>query len=637
MLKVALYISSHGFGHASRMAALAEELIKYQITVFLRSDRPDFLYDCLDSPFCYKEDVACDFGVVHTTGLQTDVKATKDKLISLFTRRNEIVEREVGWLKEQEIDFALVDIPFLAIEACDYASVPVFAISNFDWFFIYNYVFDKDKELRPLVNTIYGLYARVGASFRLPFSSVKSMGAFPRAQKVGLLAKRKDVYNDIRQLYQIDAEDRILACSFGGEEGMEMEMDKICKAFKGVVISANPGVDSANHRYASRSSDWLDIIAGCDVLLTKPGYSTFAEACQFGKPILYRPRLNYPEEKVLIKGLAHYKAAVEVPQKMTSIAAWKSLFAAAPQGYKPSATYRNQNTNIAASIVGTYFAQTQKHRKLKSVFDIGSNNLNYLVYNSDDARVLHTAHYTTALSKGLVSDDCSQFKSVVRTLMKFDQEIDSQKLAISTAVARERDRFSIVSDWILDRYGIKVKVLKQHQEAAAAYMAVKASLPDVAKPLVVDIGGMSTEVAWGGSYKERKGIELGLLSLQDTSYREFYELMYKRLPELQDASKYSLVVTGLTATYIAAAVYDYPYQLAWEGHAKKFSLSQVNKLINDLQHDSNEIVSSAKATGMDLFILESALHFVKIIMERYQMKECPICYYGISLGYILNK
>ena len=52
--------------------------------------------------------------------------------------------------------------------------------------------------------------------------------------------------------------------------------------------------------------------------------------------------------------------------------------------------------------------------------------------------------------------------------MKFDQEIDSQKLAISTAVARERDRFSIVSDWILDRYCIKVKVLKQHQEAAAA-------------------------------------------------------------------------------------------------------------------------------------------------------------------------
>lgn len=636
MLKVALYISSHGFGHASRMAALADELIKYQITVFLRSDRPDFLFDCLKSPFCSKEDVACDFGVVHTTGLQTDVKATKDKLISLFTRRNEIVEREVSWLREQEIDFALVDIPFLAIEACDYASVPVFAISNFDWFFIYGHVFDQDKELRPLINTIYGLYARVGASFRLPFSSVESMGAFSKAQKVGLLAKRKDVYEDIRKLYQIDAGDRILACSFGGEKGMVMEMDKICKSFNGVVISANQDVDSENHRYAPRSSDWLDIIAGCDVLLTKPGYSTFAEACQFGKPILYRPRLNYPEEKVLIKGLAHYKAAVEVPQKMTSIAAWKSLFAAAPEGYKPSATFRNQNANIAANIVGTYFDHIQRHRKLKSIFDIGSNNLNYLVFNDDDATVLHTAHYTTGLYMGLGYDDCSQFKSIVRTLMKFDQQIDSQKLAISTAVARVRENFPEVSSWLSNRYDIKVKVLKQHQEAAAAYAAVKASLPDVPQPLVVDIGGMSTELAWGSAYIERKGIDLGLYSFEDIYYRSFYGLMIDKLPNLSNEHKYSVVITGLTATYIAAAVHNFHYQLAWKGHAEKVRLSQVNELIRYLRY-SDDVPKRFETAGMDIFILESALHFVKIILERYDMTECLVCYYGISLGCLLNK
>lgn len=636
MLKVALYISSHGFGHASRMAALADELIKYQITVFLRSDRPDFLFDCLNSPFCSKEDVACDFGVVHTTGLQTDVKATKDKLISLFTRRNEIVEREVSWLREQEIDFALVDIPFLAIEACDYASVPVFAISNFDWFFIYSHVFVQDKELRPLINTIYGLYARVSASFRLPFSSVESMGAFPKAQKVGLLAKRKDTYEDIRKLYQIEAEDRILACSFGGEKGMVMEMDKICKAFKGVVISANQDMDGENHRYAPRSSDWLDIIAGCDVLLTKPGYSTFAEACQFGKPILYRPRLNYPEERVLIKGLAHYKAAVEVPQKMTSIAALKSLFAAAPEGYKPSASFRNQNASIAANIVGTYFDHIQKHRKFKSVFDIGSNNLNYLVFNDDDATVLHTAHYTTGLYMGLGYDDFSQFKSIVRTVMKFDQQIDSQKLAISTAVARVRDNFPEVSSWLSDRYDIKVKVLKQHQEAAAAYAAVKASLPDVPQPLVVDIGGMSTELAWGSAYIERKGIDLGLYSFEDIYYRSFYGLMIDKLPNLSNEHKYSVVITGLTATYIAAAVHNFPYQLAWKGHAEKVRLSQVNELIRYLRY-SDDVPKRFETAGMDIFILESALHFVKIILERYHMTECLICYYGISLGYLLNK
>lgn len=637
MLKVAVYVSSHGFGHASRMAALAEELVKYQVTVFLRSDRPDFLFDCLANPFCAKEDVACDFGVAHTTGLKTDVKATKDKLISLFTRRNEIVEREVSWLREQEIDLALVDIPFLAIEACDYASVPVFAISNFDWFFIYSFVFEQDKELRPLINTIYGLYSRVSASFRLPFSSKASMGAFPKAQKVGLLAKRKDGYEDIRKLYQIAENERILACSFGGEKGMQMEMDKVCKAFKGIVISASQDMDVSNHRYAPRSSDWLDIIAGCDVLLTKPGYSTFAEATHFGKPILYRPRLNYPEEKVLIQGLARYKAALEVPQKMDTIAAWKSLFATAPEQYKPSASYRNQNANIAAGIMGSYFAQTQRHRKLKSVFDIGSNNLNYLVFNNDDATVLHTTHYTTGLSKGLANKDWGLFKSIVKTLMHFDQQIESQKLAISTAVAREHDSFSELATWLAARYDLKVKVLKQHQEAAAAFSAAKASLPDVSKPLVVDIGGMSTELAWGYSYNEHRGIDLGLLSLEETSHDAFYQLMLDRLPNLTHEHRYCLVITGLTATYIAAAVYDFPHQLAWKGHARSVRLSHINDLIHSLRCGDDELLKSFEAKGMDMFILESALHFVNVILERYQMSECLICYYGISLGYLLNK
>lgn len=635
MLKIAIYISSHGFGHASRMAALADELIKYQVSVFLRCDRPDFLFDNLGSAFYSKDSVSCDFGVKHTKGLQTDMAATKDALLSLFSTRNEIIEREVSWLREQEIDFALVDIPFLAIEACDYASVPVFAISNFDWFFIYSQIFAADKELRPMINTIFGLYSRVHTSFRLPFSSKQSMPAFSNATKVGILAKRKDAYEDIRKKYLIDEQEPILACSFGGEKGMQVDLDKICKAFKGVVISSNEELENSNHRHADQADDWLDIIHGCDVLLTKPGYSTFAEACQFGKPILYLPRQNYPEEKVLIKGLTHYKAAVEVASKTSSIAAWKSIFAVIKDKLIAPGSFRNQNASIATSIIGAFFAYSQRHRKLKSVFDIGSNNLNYLVFDSDDSWVLHTAHYNTGLSKGLAAKDCRQIKSVMRNLMKFDMQIDSQKLAISTAVAREHSNFKALSAWLLHRYNLKVKVLKQQQEAAAAFSAVKASLPFVPKPLVVDIGGMSTELAWGSSFKTRTSIDIGLLSLEDTSYILLYHDMLKELPDIPDIHNYSLVITGLTGTYIASAIYKYPYQLAWKGHAKSVRLCQIDALLLSLDRD-DESKAEITAQGMNSFILKAALRFVKLILQRYQMTECLICYYGISLGYLLN-
>ena len=96
-------------------------------------------------------------------------------------------------------------------------------------------------------------------------------------------------------------------------------------------------------------------------------------------------------------------------------------------------------------------------------------------------------------------------------------------------------------------------------------------------------------------------------------------------------------MTGLTATYIAAAVYDFPYQLAWKGHAKTICLSDIDAIILSLEYARNDVAKSVITKGMNLFILETSLHFVKAILQAYQMTECLICYYGISLGYLLNK
>jgi len=42
--------------------------------------------------------------------------------------------------------------------------------------------------------------------------------------------------------------------------------------------------------------DHIDILASCDAILTKPGYGTYAEAALHGRPVLYLPRSDWPEE-----------------------------------------------------------------------------------------------------------------------------------------------------------------------------------------------------------------------------------------------------------------------------------------------------------------------------------------------------
>ncbi len=46
-----------------------------------------------------------------------------------------------------------------------------------------------------------------------------------------------------------------------------------------------------------------DILASCDVLLTKPGYGAFVEAAVSGVPVLYVRRDDWPEQPYLVDWL----------------------------------------------------------------------------------------------------------------------------------------------------------------------------------------------------------------------------------------------------------------------------------------------------------------------------------------------
>ena len=80
MLRFAIYTSNHGFGHATRMAALAEELNRFGVFVHLRSDRPKHLFGNLNRNLSSVEDVSLDFGVRQYPNLDCDIERTKSEL-----------------------------------------------------------------------------------------------------------------------------------------------------------------------------------------------------------------------------------------------------------------------------------------------------------------------------------------------------------------------------------------------------------------------------------------------------------------------------------------------------------------------------------------------------------------------------
>jgi len=111
LYRFALYPSNHGFGHATRMAALAAALIDFGVYVYICTDRPEYLYESLPEDKCSYRKCRLDGGVVHGENLKVDLSATRAMLLELFSHREELVAQETLWLQREQIDLVIADIP----------------------------------------------------------------------------------------------------------------------------------------------------------------------------------------------------------------------------------------------------------------------------------------------------------------------------------------------------------------------------------------------------------------------------------------------------------------------------------------------------------------------------------------------
>lgn len=649
MLKIAIYPSHHGFGHASRMAALADELIHYGAFVHIRSSKPDFLFRRLDPHYYHKSDLICDVGVRHGPNLDTDLEATKTALLGLFGRRAELVESEVEFLRREQVDLIIADIPFLIIEAATYARVPVFAVSNFDWLFIYENLFAADLTLRPVLNTISGLYQRVDHAFVPPFSSRKSMAAFRNRERVGLIAGRKLLYNDIRSSWGLPPQARILTCMFGGEGAMVFDLEKVCEAFQGIVVSTREGIAAENHIQVRPDDDFLDLIHASDVILTKPGYSTFAEAAQFGKFILFHSRRDYPEEQVLIQGLNSYPQKLQLDSFDMTLTQWRSKFEIAESSLSTAKKIPNQNTRIAALIVKHYLDVRYPGKKIHSVFDAGSNNLNYTLHIDGETEPVHVAHLKTGLGHNYITDrrggirlhqnGIESFKQAFSAVMACDMALDSSKMVLGTGIARTASNLDQLTAWLGKRWRLPYRLLSTREEAQYNYLAARALIPSGHTALIADIGGFSTELILA-DYDEQfwwQSIGLGLLSLRRKALSGLdpKSLIKDGLSTVQDATPDLIIATGLSASYLAKVILAEPYHTPMALHRRTISVS--------LLRQAEEVLAKAVPPEWEhlmidpgaVEILKLSIRFFIVLLDKYRQFEFVVCYYGISAGYML--
>src|SRR5262245_59695569 len=147
---LAVYISGHGFGHATRVGevlrALRERQPHLPLTVVTSAPR-ELLARSIPGPFELRT-VACDVGLVQKDALVIDEAATADRCRAFAEGWDALVAGESARLRAAGVRVVLGDIPPLAFVAAARAELPSLGLANFSWDWIYGHLAARQPSLR---------------------------------------------------------------------------------------------------------------------------------------------------------------------------------------------------------------------------------------------------------------------------------------------------------------------------------------------------------------------------------------------------------------------------------------------------------------------------------------------------------
>ncbi len=165
-----------------------------------------------------------------------------------------------------------------------------------------------------------------------------------------------------------------------------------------------------------------------------------------------------------------------------------------------------------------------KNRTIATI-DLGTNSILLLVVQRNEhgqVKVLHEGSEVVRLGEGLRQSGMISEQALNRTVMaiqEYQQQISPFKpekiYLTATSAMREASNRDQIIEAIKSKTSLEVELIEKVEEARLTYKSVTSEEPHEDPSLVIDIGGGSTEVAWGiGSrYDGGRSLNIGTVKL----------------------------------------------------------------------------------------------------------------------------
>ena len=316
-LTVYIAISAHGYGHIGQTAPVISEIYRRlpHLKVVIECTAPrNVLEKRFSMPFVHVT-AASDFGMVMKDAFTVDVEASYARYAEMHADLERHVAAAQARMEAHRPDLLFANVPYVPLAAAKRMGIPAIAMSSLNWAHIFSALCADRDNAAAIHRDMLEAYSAADA-FIAPAPSM-SMPGLDNLIGVGPLASIAT--GDRRRLASrigVASSERLVIVSMGG---IATELDlQNWPAIAGVTWLFDKQVPAARADMASITGvgiSFLDVMASCDALITKPGYGSFAEAACSGVPVLYVPRDDWPEAPYLTRWLHEHGRCVEVPRR----------------------------------------------------------------------------------------------------------------------------------------------------------------------------------------------------------------------------------------------------------------------------------------------------------------------------------
>tara|TARA_R110001583_G_scaffold7720_10_gene37979 strand:- start:3296 stop:4375 length:1080 start_codon:yes stop_codon:yes gene_type:complete len=323
-------ITAHGNGHAAISCALINRLMTHyptiKISVMTRLSK-EYITSRLINDFEYYA-MGSDFGMLMLSAIDIDIKNSRDKYQHLYEHWQSHVDNEKQLLKAIQPDILISNISPISLDAAHQLGIRTASVAPFNWAQIYQaYCLDGRADTTAVFQKMQSVYQATDQVFKpLPYVPlndgheivIASINDQPVANLTSLLEKLPD---NTKQIGLI---------ALGGLPfPLDLQHWPVIEGLHWLVDQDIPSSRTDMSSISQLKESFLQLVASCDFIITKPGYGTYCEIASLAKHkkirVISLVRPDWPETQYLNRFLMDRVPFVEIEKRQLTGQALKAI------------------------------------------------------------------------------------------------------------------------------------------------------------------------------------------------------------------------------------------------------------------------------------------------------------------------